>query len=109
KDKLIKEIEEIEIAQTTLMGRLQRDIQKQRNLARDARISDAERRAAAQKAVELINQQEAERNKLVQKRIDLVELEQKIAGEATRESRKELAELQAEQDENAAKAEQQRG
>src|SRR5699024_1603116 len=36
KDNLIKEIEEIEIAQTTLMGRLQRDIQEQRNLARDA-------------------------------------------------------------------------
>lgn len=109
KDELIREIEEIEIAQTTLMGKLQRGIQEQRNLARDASISDTERRDAAQKAVELINQQETERNKLVQKRIDLVRLEQKIAGEATRESRKELAELQAEQDENAAKAEQQRG
>ncbi len=109
RDKLIKEIEEIEIAQTTLMGKLQRGIQEQRNLARDASISDTERRDAAQKAVELINQQETERNKLVQKRIDLVRLEQKIAGEATRESRKELAELQAEQDENSARAERLRG
>lgn len=109
KDKLIKEIEEIEIAQTTLMGRLKRDIQEQRNLARDTTLTEAQRREAAAKAVELINQQEEERNKLVQKRIDLVKLQQKIDGEANQESRKELAELQAEQDENAARAEQLRG
>lgn len=109
KDKLIKEIKEIEIAQTTLMGRLKRDIQEQRNLARDTTLTEAQRREAAAKAVELINQQESERNKLVQKRIDLVKLQQKIDGEASVESRLELAELQAEMDENAASAEQLRG
>lgn len=109
RDNLIKEIEEIEIAQTTLMGRLRREIQEQRNLARDSTKSDEERREAAAKAVELINQQEAENNKLVQKRIDLIKLEQKIAGDVSQESRRNIAELQAEMDENAASAEQQRG
>lgn len=95
KDQMIKDIEEMEIAQIESSAKLRLEIEKYNSIAKDSRKSDKERAEAARKGMDLIRQRQNEQNQLLQKRIDLIKLDQEISGEASRESRKELAELEA--------------
>lgn len=98
KDQLIKEIEDLEIESTRSHGALRRQMELSAEAARDSSKTEKERQDAAKEATRILNQLTAEQVAIVNKRIELQELEMDMTEDVTREQKLQLAELEAQRE-----------
>lgn len=98
RDVLIKEIEEIEIAQARSHGNLRRQMELSAEVSRDLSKTDKERSEAAEDSVRILNLLVSEQVALADKRIELQKLEMSMTEDVTTAQRLQLAELEAERD-----------
>jgi hypothetical protein len=103
-----KEIAVLRIEQAVPLARMRREMEEQRNIARDTSLSEEERLAAAQKAIELRKQIRDEELRLLDLQIEQLELQQTLNNTSDEEKLK-LQELIAQRETLAANAERETG
>ena len=102
-DKLQKQIEQTEIDLTTRRAELNAEFERSKEIAQDDTKTQAERREAAQKAIEAQNELLKQEQDFLDLRIKKKELENSL-NDTSREDEKELAELIAQRTQQEANA-----